>query len=769
MFNLIKNHKKKFTLAGFLIAIASVAYAANYHRIPTIDLRIGRGAGENIKLSFNDNSATLPFIQWNDSSGQLEFSNDGSTTLPVGSGGSSSGVNILSNSDFEQGVSVGWTNSGGTLTVESSVPLYGTKSALFNAAANGNTFTSSDYVVPEGLENRACSLNFYYKWESGTLTHLNYVVELDDGTDLTTATDLVPTTGSALQATAAFICPASDSIKLKITATADAAAITLDRMHLGSSVNEILVSDPVEIVAHAHFNSTASCSWTNAGTALDAFGTDADCPAITLDISSPIATVDATDTDLPQIKFSALPAGIYEVKATFTGDQGTGDNTPVWALSDGTSTRGMVQTTFDITNSNSQPVALSAVFSHSGGAKTFTIFGAINSGNILINNSLLVGSANASVLTYTVTRYPSSSTSKVTLETQGWHINAQISGANPDLGVATVLAYTEIVSASLSMALNGTSKDAQFPCSTTNPPTGLTCSAGSESLGVSFIPPYTGEFLVCATFLKASQVDDAVNYTSTFKLQETGLATQTVSQPGFAIAKSHHLGAAANTQTGASHNICDVFSFTSISRKVIRLMYQQNLITGTPDTSVVATDGADSGEGKREVNFKVIPLTQNFPQAIALGGQPTSEARLSSLTDNNGSGSTIVKRFETITATGTDISCVDSSTLGTICTIGKAGVYCVGMNLSAGAGDIPYGPSKNFTGVLTDATELTTASKYTTNGVLGASKTGSGARTGTVSYCGRFSANDIIRFHCDSTGTADTAVAWVSQMYKLEP
>lgn len=605
--------KKILYAASFLALIATVAYAAGFNRIASPELRLGKGTSQNLKYSFDQGSSNLPYIQWNASTSQIVFSNDGTTSLPIGSGAGGGGVNILANPDFEQGIGTGYTSSGGTFTADTSTMLFGTTSGVWNPSATSQTLTTTDQVVPEGLEGRPCVASIYYKWDSGTATHINLRAELSDGTDLTAPVDLNVTNGSAVNAFVSFLCPSSASIHLTLTSTADAAAITLDKFHLGSNINDIISQDPVEVVASAHFAAAVNCSWSRTSTTLGAFSTDSDCPAITVDVSSPIVSITTTNTNLPQIVFATLPAGVYEIKAIFSGRPGTATNIATYGLTDGTTTYDTHSIDGDATNSI---IVLMGTFSHAGGAKTFSIQSQSSANTAVLDNSSATGQTPN--LTFQVTRFPTSSTSKVTLETQGWHIDSTITGANPSLGTASVTSYTEIIDAGLTLTNQTGSATAQIPCSTTNPPTGTTCSAGSESVGVAFTPPYAGLYYACATFNHEAQLNSTVRLTDVFTIQETSVSAQTIQTSGTEHARHSFIGAAASQNYAVTEHVCGFFNFASASQHVLRVMYQQNDVSGTPNSSTILADNAVSGEGNRDINIKVIPVTQQFPQAVAL-------------------------------------------------------------------------------------------------------------------------------------------------------
>jgi len=589
-------------------------------------LRFGDGTNVADKQIIADLGlgATNPMMSYNVLTSKWQFTNDGVNTKLFGSGsGSGSGINLLDNPGCENGTSTpdNWAASGGSLTRTTiSVEVgYETAACKFDASALGQSVKPSDVLVPEILEGKPCVAAFSYKADSITAGDYIFYAELDDATDITASVSLTATNGAWREAYVSFICPLNDSIRFKIeSAVANPAAILFDQAHLGSASSQYFDGDSVEIVAQAYFATTANCSWQRTNATLGAFGTDTDCPAITVETSSPIATINAADTDLPQIVFTALPAGVYEVEASFTSSFGAAVDQS-YGISDGTNTRGnishaLTQST-DIVSTN-----IKAIFTHTGGAKTFAAFGAAASSTVDIRNQ-----AASQRLTWTVTRYPESSTSKVSLATQGWFINANIFGANPNLTVGDVSAYTEITDAGLSMELKQGSADAKIPCSTTNAPSGLTCSAGSESLGVAFNPPYAGSYMVCMQFTHLSQGGASDEVLSTFRLNETPTNAQTITTQSDTTSQSRKLFVGTEEFIAFPNNLCSIVSFSSVTEKVIRLMYTQDQ-TNTIVSSLLLADRASGVTGTRDINVKVFPITQNFPQAVALTELVTQSA-----------------------------------------------------------------------------------------------------------------------------------------------
>lgn len=192
-----------------------------------------------------------------------------------------------------------------------------------------------------------------------------------------------------------------------------------------------------------------------------------------------------------------------------------------------------------------------------------------------------------------------------------WFLNARIDGANPTLGVAAVSSYTEIIDAGLTLTVQSNqSVPVGIMCSTTNAAatpnlTSSTCSAGSESLGVSFPVYETGIYEICAAFSWDVTVDQGERLGTAFELIETPTNAQTLTQEGGQRTMNDCFGMAiaggTAAQCGVANRICGLFNFTTTGTKGIRLMYEQG-ITGTPNAALILGD-ASATFGQRAITF----------------------------------------------------------------------------------------------------------------------------------------------------------------------
>lgn len=206
---------------------------------------------------------------------------------------------------------------------------------------------------------------------------------------------------------------------------------------------------------------------------------------------------------------------------------------------------------------------------------------------------------------------------------QGWYVDAEISGGNPSLGTASVSSYTELTNASLTMTPRSGSAPVGIMCSSTNaaatPTTSTsTCSAGSESLGGTFVVTRSGSYDVCMDFAHNATVDQAVGVNAAFQVVETPTNAQTITTEGGSRIQSSHTGMAIASGNSDSktfpHKVCGQFNW-SAGTKGVRLMYEQ-LVGGTPVTSQILAD-ASASVGQRNFRMTVRPVTGQQQTVLA--------------------------------------------------------------------------------------------------------------------------------------------------------
>ena len=196
------------------------------------------------------------------------------------------------------------------------------------------------------------------------------------------------------------------------------------------------------------------------------------------------------------------------------------------------------------------------------------------------------------------------------------------------------------------MVLSSGSASAEIPCSTTNSSTGLTCSAGSEGLGVVFTPPSAGFYEVCANFSHYTVTSTSGSVLATFQLIETTSGTQTIIQEGGV--RSQSVNNNNGLVLGYPHSICGKFYFSSATKKTIRLMYEQSA-GGTITQNILYAD-RNASYGQVDTRFIVRPLLSPFNRPVLTGDQVTTPGAIkpvfySALVSNTGAVSNEVGDF----------------------------------------------------------------------------------------------------------------------------
>ena len=565
-------------------------------------LTVGDGAGANQEVVFDIGAGSAnPRFKWNNSLTQLEFSNNGTDFSAVGSGAGGTGaVNILINPDIELGSTTGYTEVGGGTLAVTSTPAdvaFDVYSLSYDAGSASDAVLTNLINIPVGLYSQNCLGQIHYKGGDSNLTF-----EVVDGSsNVLVSQSLVASTGYRT-ASLSFVCPGSGSIRLRVIASADAAEIFLDNLHLGNNFLVGQVSQ-TEFVGKAGYNSIVNCKWTTASTSVVDFPADSDCTntfeegAVTL------------QTDKPAIDIVDAPPGKYVVYVSFNtaptlvvASHGyvltnAADNTLDKKNYTGDFSGGTTRNT--IYMHGEQEITTSQTISFK--LRGFTVDG---------GEPIGISCDGSNSVQFIVIRYPLSSQLVYQVDEVGWYVDATITGANPDLGTATVGVDTEIIDAGLSIVDNHNSIPVEIPCSGTNPSTGATCSAGSESLGVVFDAPFAGDVLACVTFAHVINISNGVVQTF-FRIAETPNDAQTILQISDSLQDNANNVDAAE-QWAFPFRLCDVLTFSSTGQKTLRLMYKQS-VTPTVNSSAVNADNSSD----RAVRWEVYPL-RSFIQAPLL-------------------------------------------------------------------------------------------------------------------------------------------------------
>lgn len=517
-------------------------------------------------------------------------------------------VQLLENPGFEKGLST-WSKTGSsTLTQIANAPGY---AARWDASASGEFLRSKLYTVPDRLKNKPCTAYVHYKWASGTAGNIK--VGVHDGTSY-----IAQPSDVQIQAASdwtiypiQFTCPSSGSFRIQLESYADAAAIDLDDALLGKSLATQV--SQASIYGTLNYAGVTNCTWSSTSATTASYGADTDCnaPTVTGKASAPA-------TKIPAITFASMDPGMYEINVNgfFLGDESTaGQQNCRWEIYDGSSSANEVyQVIESVSKGNVQFNDLRGYFNYTSAQANKTLE---------IRVKRVTGNATCDVrarssdepFTITVKRYPLNSSESYNYETSGWRVDAQIGGANASLGTSTIATYTEIVDAGLTLT-NASGMNvltAQVPCSTTNAPTGTTCAAGSESLGVSFTLPAAGDVKACASFSHITTLTASApgNVYDTFQLIETPNNAQTLTQLGKSRVQSGGTMSTASGDRVRPERVCGTFTFSSAGQKTIRLMYTQSGVSNVSTNAIM-------GDASSNVNvhFTVEPMNQGAPSPV---------------------------------------------------------------------------------------------------------------------------------------------------------
>lgn len=509
---------------------------------------MGSGAVDK-NFKFNNGAATKPGFKWNQSASKIQASHDGVTFFNLGSGGGGGGggVNLLTsddNSDFEQcsgGTCAGWTASGGSVSTESSTPLFGSKSAIFDASALNQTFSSTAKSIPEGLKNQNCLAMVAYKFSG---SDGDYKLQVYDGSTVLAEQALSPSTTAAV-GYVGFECPSTGTVLTRLIAgVSNPAAITLDgsaagagQVQLGSNILLAQVANS-EFYGSVYFPVAANCQWSTSSGSFASYAADSDC---TLPAGGNVkGKASAPATKIPAIKLDNLPKGVYKFIAygefLTTNGQSVG-----YRFTDGTLNGNDQIVTGDGANEAS-PVIVGTIEQTSAGNRVVEIQGFAIGGSADIR---VTGSG----LTIEVWKYPSTSDtvlSGIDASAQyasayhgtdcGWSFNNAAPFADP--AVDATCTFTSRVARGIGALTSY-------------------LSGGDKLPGVVFTPAAVGAYEVCANY--AGYVT-APGEAAFFELDVGG------SQIATAISYSHGSGGGGKTQP-----ICGIYEATSLSAVTVKL------------------------------------------------------------------------------------------------------------------------------------------------------------------------------------------------------
>lgn len=326
--------------------------------------------------------------------------------------------NLLSNPGAENGKAKWSITGSSSLSLDTSTPLEGSTSLVWDASASGEFLRSEAITVPQGLKGRTCAVEMNYSWNSGVADEIELGVY--DGTNTLAKLGLSPTdsTVPSRHEIVIFPCPSSGTLQLQLESTADSAAITVDSGRLGKPSNLTAKSDAT-VYGSARADGATNCQWQIAQSTYAAdFPADTDCNTYTV-----TGRVTNPSTKVPQIDLDSAPPGTYEIYVQGGEVLCSGSETPSYALIDGSGTN--ITQDFVNNTATTEEWSLAGVVSYTtAGDRSFKIRGACASSTMSLRNNNTLAA-----MQWVVKRYPLESENAVYFDRANRNVTASWIGA----------------------------------------------------------------------------------------------------------------------------------------------------------------------------------------------------------------------------------------------------------------------------------------------------------------------------------------------------
>lgn len=572
-------------------------------------LSLGDGANTNKTLKFNK-GANSPEIRYNAGNSKLEFTNDGTVYKAIGSGsgGGDGGINLIDNASFEDGVTAGWSNVGGTFTSETyaNPSPNDTKFARFVASASGQYFETALITVPDNF-GAGCMSDLKYN-QTGASFKMS---ALDSSGNVLATQNLTTVPGWSKASVIAWQCPAAgQTMRFRFESLA-AGTVDVDSVHFGS--NKGLTASSLTKVA-------AKVRWTGAS---NTYTHDTDNKLTFSGASWSTPTGDLTWNSGSQ-RLIANRAGSYPITFAYRASLGVDASVQrqhiakIYVNGSQVDRSGYV---YGLASNNvngggtggsmPDPQITTVLDLAVNDYVEFYAYGANGAGN-----AYTISDARVDVL-----KLPNVVEGGVTNEQSAWMVDATVGGANPVTGTSSVTSYTEITDASLSIIAAPFSAPVGVACSSGNTSVvGATTCSGNESLGITFNPPYAGYFDVCAKVTPYAQGSSQVMFA--FRIDRVpnsgAISTLTAGTQEIPVG-----GSAGTADWGGSANPCTTIYFGDTAQKTMKLMRVQ---TATASGSAIYADRGGGAVGNRAVHFSVKPSLKNEARPVLTGDQVTSSS-----------------------------------------------------------------------------------------------------------------------------------------------
>jgi hypothetical protein len=531
--------------------------------------------------------------------GNLEVpNNQGTKTGAVNALIETGNKNLLSNPSFEHSTfTTSWTISGtgaGNEVPETSIVQSGNKSLEVALTSETYKLCAESSINALNFEGQDMVASIWVKGDAAN----GKVCPYANGTEITSLCVNISSLDKWDEYVVIF--PGGNTTNgLCVEYTSTTGTVYVDDAHVG--VMPATMTPEVaqaEKIGQIKLDSAVNCAWSTTSATYATFSADSDCPSQTVSNGQ----VSSVAAKTPTFTLSGA-AGKYVVfvKSLFLTTRTSSNTGCDFSVSDGTNRNGTAwvgdATSGTVTGSN---IIAEFEYSDSFVSKQFDVVGR----RIIGDGSCLVANDGNGSIEFSVYYYPPKN--KIySNKSMGWYVDVNIGGANPSLGTSSVSSYTSISNGSLDMVINPGSQTAEIPCSSTNPSTGLTCSAGDEQIGVVFDVPSVGAYEVCQYFTNSLEAPSG-DVIAIFQQVETPNNAQTNLQLGKTFTESR----VTNNKNRFPHSNCSVFKFDSIGKKTVRLMYEQLVAAGTLDFSNIQAN-RDPNQGQKEIRITVKPFINN--------------------------------------------------------------------------------------------------------------------------------------------------------------
>jgi hypothetical protein len=549
-------------------------------------LKLGSGAAADQVVEFDIGAASAnPKFKWDNTQQSLAFANDGVNFKKLGSGSGSGGggTNVLAESNFDFETAdppQDWTASGGTFSAETSAPLFGEQSGLWDSNGLGQTLDSVLAPITTGFLGSNCQIALDYLYPVGTDGDYKIVVrQFDDSgaTEITVLEQDVRVSSARVPFVGFFTCPddVADDLRVRIESTvADADPITIDNVFIGTGRNT-LQGVPKNTVE------------TN---------------ILTGNITSPGVATDLTFSNLEIGANYEILGNLYMVQ-----DSGAASDGVIVLIQDGSNVLArkalsVREASDTISDAVSIPISLTYVATST--TLTFEVQG-------VTANDFLEGDGTLQRTFVQLEKrndLQSGFDDAITLETSGFLIRASIFGANPILGTTNDTNFNLIQNGSLEIAPNayGSSQgNPRIVCAPPEAPTGTSCS-GDEQVGVNFDIPTAGDYKACWQFAHGLRGGTPGVAFQDFRVRET-TANSNTELRSFSV-NGTIMGNSDDYQ-GTAITHCDIINWDTPGNKTLRLSERTNLISGSITTNQI-------NGGSRDIMFTVEKLTEQKPTPI---------------------------------------------------------------------------------------------------------------------------------------------------------